>query len=174
MPRNKKKPSRWKCGPRVSAWEDALRFVLVFALVAGVVYLLTEPLALFLRTLASQSAAFLLNLFGVPTQTYLLNGEPFLRTDGLSAAIIDLCSGRLELAVLFGVIFASADRSLRNRVAGALGALAFVLVLNPVRIALTVQFFSPFLHEVLFRLTILVLIIGYYALWYLGPWARGR
>jgi exosortase/archaeosortase family protein len=172
MPRKKRPTRATRRAPL--EWREAARFVLVFALVAGAFYFLSEPLALGLRAFAASSSAFLLNLFGVPASVYFDSGEPFLRTPDLVAAIIELCSGRLELAVLLGVILASRDRSLRDRLAGAAGAFAFVFVVNPARIALTVTNFSPLLHEVLFRLTILVLIVGYYALWYLGPWPRGR
>lgn len=168
-----RKPALRPAAPRQD-WREALRFTGVFALVAGGAYLASEPLALQLRVFAAQSSTFLLNLFGVPARFYLEGGESFLRTDGLVAAIVELCSGRIELAVLLGVILASRDRSLRNRLAGAAGAFLFVFLLNPLRIALTVMNFSPLLHDVIFRVTILVLIVGYYALWYLGPWARPR
>lgn len=151
---------------------EGARFVAVFALVAGLFYLATEPLAPAMRGLAAGNSASVLRLFGVPADAYSVGGEQFLRTPSLSASIVELCSGRLELAVLLGVILASRDRSLRNRLIGCLGALIFVLLLTPVRIALTVQFFSPLLHEVVFRLSILVLIVGYYALWYLGPLSK--
>lgn len=152
-----------------AALHDGLKFIVLFALVAGIFYYLTEPASMGMRTLAAQSSAALLGAFGVPVYVSAPQGEPLIQTANLVAVIVELCSGRLELAVLLGVILASADRTLKARLVGVAGAFGFVLIVNPVRIALTMQYFSPLVHDVLFRFTVLLLIIGYYALWYVGP-----
>ena len=81
--------------------------------------------------------------------------------------INEACWGRLELAVLFAVIMASEDRSLQKRLRGsALGAALATLAFNPLRITVSLVTLDELVHDVLFRASLLIAIVGYYAWWY--------
>lgn len=127
--------------------------------------------------LAATLSNFLLNAFGVPT-TIEWREFPHLLSRGFDAEVGDVCWGKLEFAVLFGIIFASADRSLRSRAKGFAAGLALLaLVFNPIRIAVSLAFVHPIVHDVLFRLTLVAVLVVYYALWYTwlsAPSARKR
>jgi len=94
---------------------------------------------------------------------------------GFDALRGELCWGRMEIAVIIAVIFASMDRSWKQRLAGAaLGIVAIVGIFNPLRIAASILSGSEFVHDVLFRLTLLLAIVGWYAFWYLYLTRRAR
>ncbi|MBI5635522.1 hypothetical protein HY993_00995 [Candidatus Micrarchaeota archaeon] len=154
---------------------DGLLFVFLFAVFSTIFYAFFSITGIFLNQLAAYSSAFLISLFGSAGVSYLdglpvifgvLNGQSF------SALIIDLCAGAIELSVLSGIVLASRDKTIKQRVFGVLGGFALFLAFNPIRIAVTLYFvgtdFLPFVHEWLFRGFLLALLIGYYALWYYG------
>ncbi|MBI5228573.1 hypothetical protein HY991_00570 [Candidatus Micrarchaeota archaeon] len=124
-----------------------------------------------LNLLAARSTEFFLGFFGKPVATVTEKGVPFIRGDGINAEIGGLCSGAMEIAVLFGIVFATFERSLKSRAIGLLLGLFLVLVFNPFRIAVTLLFTgTPFLlvlvHELLFRLSLILFIVFYYAFWF--------
>ncbi|HEV8289350.1 MAG TPA: exosortase/archaeosortase family protein [Candidatus Norongarragalinales archaeon] len=144
----------------------ALEFLAYFLLFAVPAYLiLSFSHSSFLAPVAATSSAALLG-----AQVVQENGEWFVRSDKFDALISDLCSGALEISVLVGAIVASRDRSRHERLKGAAAGVLAVLLLNPVRIAVTLQQvgsvnFALF-HEVLFRLALVVFIVSFYGLWY--------
>jgi len=145
-----------------------VRFVAVAAVVFFFAYyaagFLAQPLAWFAAT-ASQA---LLAAMGAQTELNWVESVPHLANAALDAEIGELCWGRVELAVLLATIAASEDRSLRQRAAGVvLGVIAVIGVFNPLRIALSLRFLSEFVHDFLFRVTLLAVLVGFYAFWYL-------
>ncbi|RLJ02725.1 MAG: hypothetical protein DRP08_04365, partial [Candidatus Aenigmatarchaeota archaeon] len=93
---------------------------------------------------------------------------------GLAADILPVCIGDFEIAILVGAIAATADRRLKDRVAGAIAGTGFVLAVNPLRITATLAAWQwlgvgvvEIIHSVLFRATIVIVIVGFYAAWYL-------
>ncbi|MCD6414615.1 MAG: exosortase/archaeosortase family protein [Candidatus Diapherotrites archaeon] len=119
--------------------------------------------------------SWVLILFGVSTTAFCTNPPTLTGVFALPVEILPLCVGDLELAILIGAILATEDRSWRNRFVGAIAGFLFVLLINPIRIALTlasgVWFGAPvmvFLHSLFFRLTLLVVLVGFYWFWYVG------
>lgn len=166
---------------------ETIRFVTIFLAVSFAAWLVLSATAL-PNEVAAQSSNALLSLFGksglVAEQDgvpHLVFAEGVLSSSAVDAEVSGLCSGALELAVLIGIVVASEDRSWRKRAAGAVGALAVVLVFNPIRIAVTLLYadsaWLSALHEVGFRVSLVVLIVFYYAVWYYwfsGGDSRGR
>ncbi len=114
----------------------------------------------------------LLHLLGVASNV-VVNAEPSVIVKGVTAQITNLCAGDLEIALLSAVILSTHDRRWKNRIAGVIGGILAILIINPVRIALVlaVGYYSSwqwadFTHDVLFRLTLIIVIVGYYAAWY--------
>ncbi|OIO24018.1 hypothetical protein AUJ65_02270 [Candidatus Micrarchaeota archaeon CG1_02_51_15] len=155
---------------------EALRFIAVFAVVA-----LACWLAFSATTLPNEIAAFsanaVLTLFGKAGALTDVDGVPHLvfsegtfSRNKVDAELSALCAGSLELAVLLGAIAASEDRSVRKRALGCLGAVAFVAIINPARIAFTLLYadslWLPTIHDVAFRVSLVVLTVFYYAAWY--------
>ena len=104
-----------------------------------------------------------------------VSGEPnpVITFPAGQAEIIDLCSGSLELLIMAAIIFATWDAPLKKRVYGFLMGTAFILLVNPVRIAVTLLFavyggwsFADLVHGILFKLALLIVIAGFYYIWY--------
>ncbi len=156
-----------------SELKKAFKFVLLFLALSLPAYLVLERLSL-LNYIAAYSSAWLLqNLFSLPTIVVEGYSHPFLSLQGFMVEIIDLCSGKIEIALMFGFLFASFEKSLSYRIKGFLVGLFLLLVFNAVRIAFTVQSFasnslgvSAFFHDVLFRVSLVLFLVTYYALWY--------
>lgn len=86
------------------------------------------------------------------------------------AEINFLCGGAVELAVLLAFIAASRDRSIKQRVLGMFFGAIVLFIFNPVRIALTLLLYGSqhfvLAHDVLFRISIVLVIVGAYGAWY--------
>jgi len=87
--------------------------------------------------------------------------------------ISQLCSGDIEIALLASLLVASIDVLLIWRVVGALLGAGFLLLLNPLRIAITLQITKgsgmeagDFYHSLIFRLFLFVVLVLYYFAWY--------
>ena len=91
----------------------------------------------------------------------------------VAAQINNLCAGDIEIALLAAIVLSTFDRPLRRRLWGVFFGLATILIVNPIRISvvLATGYYSnwqwaDFTHDILFRLTLLVVIVGYYFIWY--------
>jgi len=103
----------------------------------------------------------------------MLSGEPAIAVGNITAQITNLCAGDLEIALITAIIISTFDRSWRNRLWGVLFAWLTIFIINPMRIiiVLAIGYYSSwqwadFTHDVLFRLTLLVVIVFYYFVWY--------
>jgi len=155
---------------------DAAKFLLAFALSAGAAYLLLSLTGNFFNEVAARSSEAIGRLFvqqisfavysasGFPQLSGVANGVAF------TAQINGLCSGRLELAVMAGLVLASRDRSVRQRLKGILSGAILLLLFNPLRISLTLSSIgTPFLaivHDALFRISLVLLLVVFYAFWH--------
>lgn len=153
--------------------EDAFWFCCL-ALFFGLAFYAALSAGSFLQEAAAHSAIPMLEglgvdahveLAGVPRLVGGVDGRPF------SADITPLCGGALELAVLWGFVMASRDRSLRDRLEGiAFGAIV-LMAFNPLRIAVTLRLYGTpsfeLAHDTLFRLMLVAVLIGAYAAWYI-------
>ncbi|MBS3060075.1 MAG: exosortase/archaeosortase family protein [DPANN group archaeon] len=125
-----------------------------------------------LKLFAAYTTSGLLTLTGVE-HGFAFLGEPTIIVGNIYGQITDLCTGNIELIVLFAAILSTFDRSVRNRLWGCVFAAIAVLALNPLRI-FTVLYIgnsvgwatADMAHEVLFRALLFIAIVGYYFVWY--------
>ena|GEM_PF-2300175 len=157
-----------------SALFDASLFITAFCISAATFYFALSLAGGLPNSIAAHSAAFAgKNLFGLEVN-YLAGAPPRLAgySNGgwFDAEIAGLCSGALELAVLAGMIAATRDKPLKERLKGIVAGGIAILVFNPLRIAATLLFSgSPALalvHDVLFRLSLVIVLVTFYATWY--------
>ncbi len=152
---------------------DAALFVMLAIAFSAIAYFALSQTDL-LQQYAAYSATPVLNGLGaqasvapgaVPQIVGANDGNQF------TAEILPLCGGALELAVLWGLVAATRDRTLRQRAFGIAVGTIVLLAFNPLRIALSLKLYgSPnfvLAHDVLFRISIVIVLIGSYAAWYI-------
>lgn len=153
---------------------DAGLFLLLFAAFGGLAYIALSSTGPLLHYAAAHSAASVMEAMGFDVAVVPNSPHPHVKgaTAGgvpFEAEIIDLCAGAIELAILFGIVVASRDKSLKHRLFGVAAGFAVFFLFNPIRIALTLSAVGswalPLLHDVLFRLSLLIVIVGFYAVW---------
>ncbi len=152
---------------------SAFKFISLFLALSVPAYLVLLPIRE-LNAFAALSSQFLLSLlFGIPSSVSASGAFPLLQIGSLSAEFIDLCAAKLELAVLFGIVFASFEKPLAYRVKGFAAGALFLFSFNALRISLTLRFFSAgdvawsaVLHDVFFRASLVVALVTFYAIWY--------
>ncbi len=122
-----------------------------------------------LKNATAMLSAGILSLFGTASTEGAL-----VLYNTLTVQIIPLCVGDIEIAVLTGAILSTEDRKINDRVIGIGAAFVFVMLINAVRIAATVLAWEAwgmdalvFVHSTLFRITLVIAIVGFYTLWYL-------
>ena len=156
-----------------SVFQDASSFIAAFFISGAFAYGVLSLTGNFFHKLAAESSSRLAKNF---FETTIVSEGFFPHLQGVvggsffDAEINDLCSGRLELAVMAGLVFASRDKPVAERIKGIfLGALV-LLAFNPLRIFLTLSAIgTPFLvlvHDVLFRISLVIVLVTFYALWY--------
>ncbi|MCX6767794.1 MAG: hypothetical protein NTY90_03655 [Candidatus Micrarchaeota archaeon] len=151
-----------------TALKGSVKFIATFAVLFAAASVILAPIGL-LNSLALESTKAFLWAAGISAGAAGYSGGfPLLAVQGFPylVQINDLCAAKIELAVLLGIVFASADRSVRQRVCGFFAGAFIALLFNPVRISLSVVFFNPLIHDVLFRAMLVLVIVSYYALWY--------
>jgi len=165
---------------------EALEFLAVTAAVGVMVYAILSlpPFENALAWLAAESSRVFLTTAGVNAQVVwsetVSSGTPTgmqrltprligVNAQGVAfdAELVELCWGKLELALLAGFIAASRDRSRRERLNGiAAGAAVMLLAFNPLRVSVSLFAINAFVHDVLFRFFLIATLAFYYALWY--------
>ncbi|MDO8538099.1 MAG: exosortase/archaeosortase family protein [archaeon] len=87
--------------------------------------------------------------------------------------ITELCTGILEFSIVASAILATLEVSWKKRIIGALGAGIITGLFNFARITIVLLALislgiseAELAHDVLFRISLLFVIIGYYALWF--------
>lgn len=144
----------------------------ILAVVSAVAYALLSLVMPYLQCGTAVMTALVLSAIGMSASA----SGAIVQVQGLPLVeIVPLCVGDLELAILLGGIAATEDRTLKERAWGVIGGTVFVLLVNPLRIALTLSAgvhwgmtFMDFLHSFLFRVTLVAVIVGFYVAWYLG------
>ncbi|MDO8428952.1 MAG: exosortase/archaeosortase family protein [Candidatus Diapherotrites archaeon] len=119
-----------------------------------------------------------LSFIGKPT--VLTFQEPILlSTETTEIAISYLCTGFLELIVLVSAILASHGIEWNKRIKGIVFAVIGTQIFNLIRIFATVLFIFnsdiqtiDLVHNVLFRLTLFIVIAGFYFIWF--AWSIGK
>jgi len=126
-----------------------------------------------LKSIAAASSSLLLGFSGREAVVDYSLSDPTISFGNSVARIADYCGAGIEIVVLFGIIFASEDRTLRRRAVGFAAGAFLILAFNAARIFLVLYFFSSsapmasaILHDVLFRASLVVFLATYYAVWY--------
>lgn len=166
-------PFNRNIGKKESTLLLTFKFVSLFLLFGAISYFLLS-LTNIPNLIAAYSSQFMLKMIYSLDSLLVLSGQfPLLKTPNLTAQIVDLCSGKIELAVMFGIIFASFEKKLNYRIWGFLAGLFVMLLFNSIRISTTIYLFdignlewSAALHDFLFRMFLIVVIVTYYAIWY--------
>ncbi|MGC9114141.1 MAG: hypothetical protein ACP5IG_03605 [Candidatus Micrarchaeia archaeon] len=150
---------------------------MVFGVVALAAFALLEPV-LVVNGVVAGASGFVLSGLGKPSQYYVDGGGvPHLHFEGgvLSAGVVDaefsgLCSGKLELAVLLGVLVASRDRSWAARVLGFLCGVVVVFCFNVFRVVASLlasgSAWLGLVHDFLFRASLVLVVVVFYWAWY--------
>ncbi len=145
-------------------------FVLVFVALSAVVSMI--PLQLFEMPVAIAIKGF---FAGQGIDAVITPTEPvLLRTQrGVNVSVSYLCTGVLESIVWIAIISASLGIERRKRIAGIFYGLAGIASFNLVRIFITLLIALnadtntvEFIHNVLFRVTLFIVIVGFYGIWF--------
>jgi exosortase/archaeosortase family protein len=158
--------------------QQSSHFLLAFIAIMSVLYItsffLTYPFELFF--------AFITQAFyqALGVQGEIVFQEPvLLLLPNLSIQISFLCTGLVELMVLVAAILASFGIDFEKKWKGIIGAIATVLVFNALRIIVTslliqntTRELADLAHDLLFRISLFVVIVGFYGLWFY--WATGK
>jgi len=156
--------------------EDAVKggkFLLILILVYVIFSLLIGLIPLeWIELLLAKVVLFFLNLTGMNGE--IVFQEPVLILfENFSVQISYLCTGLLEFVLLVSAVIATEGIKRKKKIFGIIGAGIVTFVFNIVRIVFTVSLISEsslevieLTHDVLFRISLFVLIAGYYFLWY--------
>ena len=157
---------------------NALRFASVFAATFLVfvyaVIPMTSPFWLGMGNFhAGAAGSILSSVFGLESA---VDGNVItmpIDGDNVDFEITQLCSGDIEIALLASLLIASIDVLFIWRVLGALLGAGLLLLLNPLRIALTLWITKSAgmetgdaYHSLIFRLFLFVILVLYYFAWY--------
>jgi exosortase/archaeosortase family protein len=117
--------------------------------------------------------SLLSSVFGIGSNTSGNVVTMAIQGEQVDFAISQLCSGDIEIALLISLLLASIDVLLIWRVLGAILGSILLLLINPLRIALTLAITrdsgmeaGDFYHSIIFRLFLFVILVLYYFAWY--------
>ena len=127
-----------------------------------------------IESLTAGTSAKILESFGAGKVKVNFDREPVLmQVQGRQIEISELCTGLLETLMLAVAILASFGISWKKRIYGAIGAVIFGFAFNQFRIFVSVMqilntdaLTAELTHDVFFRLSILIVIAGYYYFWF--------
>lgn len=116
-----------------------------------------------------------LSFLGISSNILIVQNFPTIVSKYFSASIIELCSGKLEIAFIAAALLSSFDRKINYRLWGVLVGVILVFLLNPLRIVISLLAFHSLdlstyslFHNILFRISLIFFLIIFYYLWYLN------
>ncbi len=138
----------------------------------------------FLRSFTAWAASGLLEIAGISNSVeYIQDSIPVIVLtsaehtgilESIGGAVTDLCVGDIELALLPAIILSTFDRSIRKRLIGVVSGIILIVIVNPLRIFFVMWTganfgwgFAELMHSFTFRLTLILIILGFYYIWYL-------
>lgn len=159
------------------AYEKAARFILLFTVSFLVIYyLIFGQIGWFWSGMGESHAQITHTILVHAGHEVVLDSNMlYLEVSGAlqGFSISPLCSGDFEISILCALIFASFDILLVWRIIGAFLGSLLLLILNPLRIALTIHVTTEYgmdagdvLHDLIFRLFLFVILVMYYFVWY--------
>ncbi len=160
--------------------ENAIKFILMFVIVFVLLNIITiiVPLKFFEKPIADTTLKYI-QLKGIEGSVNFSEPITITTNTGLTIIISYLCTGLLELFVLWASIISSKGISWKNRTIGIIFAFVGTMIFNFIRIFTTIEFILnknlkivEFVHDILFRITLLIVIVGLYAVWFW--WATNK
>ncbi|MFH1240226.1 MAG: exosortase/archaeosortase family protein [Candidatus Diapherotrites archaeon] len=162
--------------------EKGTKFLLVFVIIYSLLYFgfnFIVPLEMFEFFVASIVMS-LLGIMGVKGSIVLQEPVLILLESSLEIQISYLCTGLMEIFIVIGAVLASLGIEMRKRLIGIVAGVVFAFVFNIFRIVVTILFavsnpapgVLEFTHDILFRVTLFVVIAGFYIVWFL--WATNQ
>jgi exosortase/archaeosortase family protein len=159
------------------ALKNTLRFVSVFVLTFLLfLYVIIPATAGFWEGMGAWHAEMVSGLLSSVGIESSVSGNVLtmdVQGQDVDFVISQLCSGDVEIALLISLLVASFDVLLIWRILGSLIGLAFLLLMNPIRIFITLIITKDsgmeagdFYHSFIFRLFLFVLLVLYYFAWY--------
>lgn len=125
-----------------------------------------------LKAFTAAASYGLLKLAGVPA-TLSFGSDPVIRVGDVDGVISNLCAGDLEIALVLAVVLSTWDRTWKQRFVGSVSGILLILIANPIRIATVLAAgawfnwdFSSIVHDILFRLMLILVIVVFYFAWY--------
>ena len=157
--------------------EHAIKSAKFLLLLIGfyIIFTLFFRLALSIQLVESWTAGITLKIFeSLGFSGKIVSGEPVqIIFPFITVIISELCTGILEFSIAASAILATVEVSWKKRILGVIGAGIATAVFNFARITLVLLALISFgiqraelAHDVLFRVSLLLVIIGYYALWF--------
>jgi exosortase/archaeosortase family protein len=159
--------------------KKALFFLFLFILVFSLSYLLfaKSPVSGYINYFFGFFSSVLLSVFGASNSFVFdsLTKTSSILVSNLKEPIVIsfLCSGILEFSLLISAILSSVGISLKKRIFGALLAIPVIIFFNLTRIVVTSLIiindnlsFANFVHGFLFRLFLIIIVIGTYYVWF--------
>ena len=104
----------------------------------------------------------------------IISGEPMqIIFPFIVVLITELCTGILEFSIVASAILATSEISWKKRIIGMIGAGIVTMLFNFARITIVLLALissgiaqAELAHDLLFRISLLIVIIGYYAVWF--------
>lgn len=125
-----------------------------------------------LKAFTATASYWLLKLAGVPA-ALAFGSDPVITVGAVKGVISNLCAGDLEIALVLAVVLSTWDRTWKQRLAGSVSGILLILIANPIRIATVLAAgawfnwdFSSIVHDILFRLMLILVIVVFYFAWY--------
>ncbi len=161
-----------------SEHKKALFFLFLFICFFVVFYLLCTIFYSHINYFFGYFSSFLLKaIFGVSNtfvfDSYITISQIYIPLLSQPIEIGFLCCGIIEFCLLSSAILASKGISIKKRVAGFLLSIPLIILFNLFRITITIiivlhssQGFAEFIHGFLFRVFLVILVVGFYYLWF--------
>ena len=144
------------------------KFLLLLVLSYAIIYFLISliPLEWIELMLAKVIVVF--------TDGEIIFQEPVLIAfKSFTIQISELCTGIMEFVLLASAIISTGEITKRKKIIGVIGAGIATYLFNVIRIIITVSLIDKtsletieLAHDLLFRISLFVLIAGYYFVWY--------
>lgn len=159
--------------------QKALSFLILFLIFFFIIYLLLTKTFLYKQInifFAVTSGFILQTIFGINNHfiydSFLKSSTIIISNLEYPLIINKLCTGILEFSLLSAAIIASKGISILKRIIGFLISILVVIVFNIFRISFTGYliinlnlFWAEIFHGILFRLFLVIIVIGTYYLW---------
>lgn len=150
------------------------RFLVILVIVYAVLFFgvnLLVPLES-IELVVAKGVSFLLGVLGIRSE--IIIGEPVkILLPASTVQISYLCTGLMELFVLVAAVVATAGIEWKKKLIGVIGAGITTFVFNLFRITITILILSSLsaetaelTHDLLFRISLFIVIVGYYFAWY--------